>query len=80
MLHSVTAFQLPNMEPFLGNWKLDREFDENVEEYAEAEGVPLMMRKSFGKMDVTMIMEKADEEGKFDCKIKLGGVIEAQIK
>merc|ERR1712013_445957 len=23
----VTAFQLPNMEPFLGNWKLDREFD-----------------------------------------------------
>ena len=62
------------MEPFLGKWKLDREFDENVEEYAEAEGVPLMMRKSFGKMEVNMIMEKADDEGKFDCKIKLGGV------
>ena len=51
------------MEPFLGKWKLDREFDENVEGYAEAEGVPLMMRKSFGKMEVNMIMEKVDNEG-----------------
>ena len=63
------------MEPFLGKWKLDRDFDENVDEYSEAEGVPVMMRKSFGKMEVNMIMEKADEEGKFNCKIKLGRVI-----
>ena len=79
MLHTVTAVKPLNMEPFLGKWKLDREFDENVDEYAEAEGVPLMMRKSFGKMEVNMIMEKAEEEGKLDCKIKLGRVYFVKI-
>ena len=59
------------MEPFLGAWRLDREFDENVEEFAEAEGIPLMIRKSVGRLEVIMVMKTIDD-GMFDCQIKLG--------
>ena len=58
----------------MGAWRLEREFDENVDEYAEAEGVPFMMRKSLNKMEVKMIIEKVDDDGKYDCKVKLGSV------
>ena len=54
---------------------MDHSYDENVEEFMDAEGVPEEMREQMKEMDINFTCEElADDPGKYDWKVEVGEV------
>ena len=64
------------MEAYFGKWKVDHEFDENMDAFMEAEdAVPEDHREKMKEVDMIFSLEELDgEPGKYDWKIEFGEV------
>ena len=63
------------MEAYMGKWKIDHEFDENIDAFMEADSVPEEHREKLKEVDITLSLEEVpDEPGKYDWKIEIGEV------
>jgi len=57
----------------MGKWKIDHEFDENIDAFMEADSVPEEHREKLKEVDITLSLEEVpDEPGKYDWKIEIG--------
>merc|ERR1712083_86286 len=66
-------FTIHNMDAYMGKWKVDHEFDENMDAFMEADNIPEEHREKMKEIDMVLSLEEVpDEPGKFDWKIEVG--------
>ena len=63
------------MEVYFGKLKMYHEFDDNVDAFMEADGIPEEHREKMKEIDIIFSLEEvANEPGKYDWKVEIGQV------
>ena len=56
----------------MGKWKIDHEFDENIDAFLEANSVPEDLREKMKEVEITLSLEEVpDEPGKYGWKFEI---------
>ena len=60
------------MEAYMGKWKVDHDFDENIDAFLEANSVPEDLREKMKEVEITLSLEEVpDEPGKYGWKFEI---------